>query len=80
MLAKQKELGFDIFTDGELRREGFMSDLVEAVDGFSSSDADARTWKNAQTKSRGNTQPMLDVVTAKIKQKRRLTGHEPRFS
>ena len=50
LLAKQKELGFDIFTDGEVRREGFMSDLVEAVDGFSSSDADARMWTNAQTK------------------------------
>jgi 5-methyltetrahydropteroyltriglutamate--homocysteine methyltransferase len=79
ILAKQKELGFDIFTDGELRREGFMSDLVEAVDGFSSSDADARTWTNAQTKSRGNTQPLLDVVTAKITQKRRLTEYETAF-
>src|SRR5580658_5546727 len=79
LLAKQKELGFEIFTDGEVRREGFMSDLVEAVDGFSSSDADARMWTNAQTKSRGNTQPLLDVVTAKIKQKRRLTEYETSF-
>jgi 5-methyltetrahydropteroyltriglutamate--homocysteine methyltransferase len=79
ILAKQKELGFEIFTDGELRREGFMSDLVEAVDGFSNSDADARTWTNAQTKKDGKTQPLLDVVTAKIKQKRRLTEYETAF-
>jgi 5-methyltetrahydropteroyltriglutamate--homocysteine methyltransferase len=79
LLAKQKELGFDIFTDGEVRREGFMSDLVEAVDGFSNSDADARMWTNAQTKSTGKTQPLLDVVTAKITQKRRLTEYETSF-
>ncbi len=79
IIAKQKELGFNIFTDGELRREGFMSDLVDSVDGFSSSDADARTWTSAQTKKDGKTQPLLDVVTAKITQKRRLTEHEAAF-
>ena len=79
LLDKQKELGFGIFTDGELRREGFMSDLVESVDGFSTSNADARTWTNAQTKQDGKTQPLLDVVTQKITQKRRLTEHETGF-
>ncbi len=79
LLAKQKELGFDIFTDGEVRREGFMSDLVEAVDGFTKSDADGRTWTNAQTKSVGKTQPLFDVVSAKITQKRRLTEYETAF-
>jgi 5-methyltetrahydropteroyltriglutamate--homocysteine methyltransferase len=59
ILAKQKELGFDIFTDGEFRRESFMSDLVDAVDGFSTSDAHARDWK---TSSGTGTQPLLDVV------------------
>jgi 5-methyltetrahydropteroyltriglutamate--homocysteine methyltransferase len=76
ILAKQKELGFDIFTDGEFRREGFMSDLVDAVDGFSTSDADTRTWKSAQGAS---TQPLRDVVTKKITQKRRLTEYEVTF-
>ena len=33
-LAMQKELGFEIFTDGELRRRNFMSELTDAVDGF----------------------------------------------
>jgi 5-methyltetrahydropteroyltriglutamate--homocysteine methyltransferase len=28
VLAKQKELGLEVFTDGELRRRNFMSDLV----------------------------------------------------
>src|ERR1700686_2228422 len=39
VLAKQKELGFRIFTDGEFRRSGFMSDFNDAVDGFDYADA-----------------------------------------
>jgi len=76
VLAKQKELGFDIFTDGEFRRESFMSDLVDAVDGFTTSDADQRTWKTAAGTP---TQPLRDVVTQKISQKRRLTEYEVTF-
>jgi 5-methyltetrahydropteroyltriglutamate--homocysteine methyltransferase len=34
LLAKQKELGFEIFTDGELRRGNFMSGFTDAVEGF----------------------------------------------
>src|SRR6202158_4758502 len=45
VLAKQKELGFEIFTDGELRRRNFMSDLTDAVEGFDFHDAVSRTWK-----------------------------------
>src|SRR5437667_6315108 len=45
VLAKQKELGFEIFTDGELRRRNFMSDLIGAVEGFDTGDAVARSWK-----------------------------------
>lgn len=76
ILAKQKDLGFGIFTDGEFRREGFMSDLVDAVDGFTTSDAHQRDWKSAQGQQ---TQPLRDVVTEKIRQKRRLTAHETTF-
>src|SRR5580692_5202778 len=45
VLQKQKELGFEIFTDGELRRRNFMSDLTDAVEGFDLGDALTRTWK-----------------------------------
>src|ERR1700687_6383672 len=44
VLAKQKELGFEIFTDGELRRRNFMSDLTDAVEGFDLGDAVSRAW------------------------------------
>ena len=39
VLAKQKDLGFEIFTDGELRRRNFMSDFTDAVEGFDFGDA-----------------------------------------
>ena len=45
ILGKQKELGFEIFTDGELRRRNFMSDFTDAVEGFDMDDAVARTWQ-----------------------------------
>ena len=32
VLVKQKELGFGVFTDGELRRSNFMSDFTDAVE------------------------------------------------
>ena len=34
MLEKQKDLGLEVSTDGELRRSNFMSDFTEAVEGF----------------------------------------------
>jgi 5-methyltetrahydropteroyltriglutamate--homocysteine methyltransferase len=76
VLAKQRELGFGIFTDGEFRREGFMSDLVDAVDGFSTGEAHARDWKSSQGVG---TQALRDIVTAKLHQTRRLTEHELGF-
>src|SRR5579862_3899674 len=45
VLAKQKELGFEICTDGELRRRNFMSDFTDAVEGFDLADALSRTWQ-----------------------------------
>src|SRR5436853_1078809 len=75
VLAKQKELGFQIFTDGELRRRNFMSDFTDAVEGFDLSDSLARTWEAAEAKS-ATTIRVAGVVTAKLRQVRPLTGHE----
>ena len=74
VLAKQKELGFEIFTDGELRRRNFMSDFVDAVEGFDLSDSLDRTWEAGEAKSA--TLRVAGVVTNKLKQVRPLTGHE----
>jgi 5-methyltetrahydropteroyltriglutamate--homocysteine methyltransferase len=78
VLAKQKELGFEIFTDGELRRRNFMSDLTDAVEGFDLGDAVARMWK-AQEEGKAADIPVTGIVTAKLRQVRPLTGHELPF-
>ena len=33
-LDKQREIGIDIFSDGELRRGSWLTDMAEAVEGF----------------------------------------------
>src|SRR6202041_2452573 len=45
VLQRQKDLGFRIFTDGEFRRQGFMSDFNDSVEGLDNAEAIARDWK-----------------------------------
>ncbi|MFZ0737465.1 MAG: hypothetical protein WBL70_09010 [Candidatus Acidiferrales bacterium] len=78
VLAKQKELGIEIFTDGELRRRNFMSDFTDAVDGFDMGDAVARNWK-AGEKEKAPVSSVTGIVTSKLRQARPLTGHELPF-
>jgi 5-methyltetrahydropteroyltriglutamate--homocysteine methyltransferase len=78
VLAKQKELGFEIFTDGELRRRNFMSDLTDAVEGFDLGDSLSRTW-NAADEGKAPVSSVTGIVTAKLRQVRPLTGHELPF-
>ena len=77
-IERQKELGFKIFTDGEFRRGNFMSDFNEAVEGIDEGVAVARTW---QTGAGASPRPSMvpGTVVGKIKQTRRLTGHEFAF-
>ena len=81
VLARQKELGFQIFTDGELRRRGFMSDFHESVEGLERVGSVDRTWKDRS--GRSSTDPaggiLLGIVIDRIRQKRRLTKHEVEF-
>jgi 5-methyltetrahydropteroyltriglutamate--homocysteine methyltransferase len=78
VLAKQQELGFGIFTDGELRRRNFMSDFTDAVDGFDMDDTVARAWQ-AGSAGAGAASKVAGVVTRKLRAVRRLTGHELPF-
>lgn len=75
VIEKQKDLGFKIFTDGELRRGNFMSDFNEAVEGIDEGVAVARTW---QTGAGASPRPSMvpGTVVGKIRQTRRLTRHE----
>src|SRR6202034_1612028 len=75
VLAKQKELGFEVFTDGELRRRNFMSDFTDAVEGFDMGDSVSRTWKAGEGKD-ARESSVMGVVTSRLRQVRPLTGHE----
>ena len=72
VLQRQKDLGFKIFSDGELRRTTFMSDFNESVEGVVSGDAVSRQWS-------GQTAGNLGVAAGKIKAKKRMTSHEMEF-
>jgi methionine synthase II (cobalamin-independent) len=78
VLAKQKELGFDVFTDGEFRRSNFMGDFTDAVEGFNFSEGLARTWSGQQPGQRMQG-PVRGIVTEKLRVVRPLTGHELPF-
>lgn len=77
VLTKQQELGLDVFTDGELRRSNFMSDLMDAVEGFDQGDAVARSWQAAAPSSAPSSVP--GVAIARLRPARRLTAHEVPF-
>ncbi len=78
VLARQQELGFAVFTDGELRRRNFMSDFTDAIEGFDHGDAVARTWQVGGTAT-APVSSVTGIVTAKLRQLRRLTAHELPF-
>jgi 5-methyltetrahydropteroyltriglutamate--homocysteine methyltransferase len=77
VLAKQKELGYQIFTDGELRRSTFMSDFVDAVDGFDFGEDSNRPWRSGAAPA--TPMKIAGIVNAKLRGVRRLTGHELPF-
>ncbi len=87
VLQRQKDLGFRIFTDGEFRRVGFMSDFNDSVEGLDNAEAIARDWKiegsgatTVQTTITRRLENRLPgAVVEKIRQKKRLTGHEVAF-
>lgn len=76
MLGKQKELGLEVFTDGELRRRNFMSDFMESVEGIDFGEGLPRSWKG---QAQAAPATVTGVVVSKIRQVRRLTEHEVGF-
>jgi 5-methyltetrahydropteroyltriglutamate--homocysteine methyltransferase len=76
VLERQRDLGFRIFTDGELRRRGFMSDFYESVDGLEDAGSVIRAWKG-QSGAHGDVTGL--VIVRPITQKKRLTRHEVDF-
>jgi 5-methyltetrahydropteroyltriglutamate--homocysteine methyltransferase len=75
LIRRQRETGVDVLTDGELRRRNFMSDFVDAVAGFDTQNAVARTWSGQGT----SVSSVTGIVTSKLRQLAPLTGHEVAF-
>jgi 5-methyltetrahydropteroyltriglutamate--homocysteine methyltransferase len=74
-LALQREVGIDVYTDGELRRSSWQSDLAEAVEGFVPEHI-TRQWRGP---GGGAEASRALVAGARLRQTRRLTGHESGF-
>src|SRR5437667_749318 len=66
VLNKQEQLGFEVFTDGELRRRNFMSDFTDAVEGFDMGDAMARSWKAGEAQD-SSVSKVAGIVTSKLR-------------
>lgn len=82
VLARQKELGFEIFTDGELRRRGFMSDFHDSVEGLDMDGSVARAWHKSgggSSEDPAYASRLTGIVVERIRQKKRLTKHEADF-
>ena len=76
-LEMQDQAGMDVVTDGEYRREAFMSELAEAVDGFAPPEESApmRWFGPGET----STPTRVRIVNGHLTPKRRLTAHETSF-
>src|SRR5690348_1553279 len=55
VLDRQRAAGLGVFTDGELRRAGFMSDFYESVEGLDREGEILRSWSGGSSASIGGT-------------------------
>jgi 5-methyltetrahydropteroyltriglutamate--homocysteine methyltransferase len=77
-IALQETAGFEVVTDGELRRQSFQSQMTAAVEGFGDVEMDAFLWgdwydaKGVYRKAR----PRKIGATGKLFRRRSLSAHE----
>jgi 5-methyltetrahydropteroyltriglutamate--homocysteine methyltransferase len=74
-LARQRAIGLDILSDGEMRRGSWLTDMADAVEGFVP-DRVALEWKGPGGGTEGST---AQVVGARLHKARNLTSHELPF-
>ena len=75
VLAMQREVGLDIFMDGELRRRSWLSDMAEAVEGF----VGHRSVLHWRGPGGGPEHTTARMVGGKLRPLRHLTEHELPF-
>lgn len=71
-LRKQRDIGLDILSDGEMRRGSWLTDMADAVDGFVRQKV-MLDWKGPGGGMEAST---ANAVGAKLRKTRKLTGHE----
>src|SRR3984957_15791469 len=74
-LEKQRAIGIDILSDGEMRRGSWLTDMADAVEGFVP-DKVLLDWKGPGGGSEGST---ASVAGGKLRKLRKMTGHEVPF-
>ena len=78
VVALQEDVGLEVVTDGEMRRDSFQSQMTAAVEGFSEHDLDAFLWGEWHSHELGDwsvARPELRVVS-KLKRRRFLSARE----
>jgi 5-methyltetrahydropteroyltriglutamate--homocysteine methyltransferase len=71
-VQKQRDIGLDILSDGEMRRGSWLTDMAEAVDGFVRQKV-MLDWKGP---GGGREASSANAVGAKLHKARKLTGRE----
>jgi 5-methyltetrahydropteroyltriglutamate--homocysteine methyltransferase len=71
-VQKQRDIGLDILSDGEMRRGSWLTDMADAVDGFVREKV-MMDWKGPGGGLEAST---ANAVGAELRKVRKLTGHE----
>lgn len=71
-LEKQRSIGLDVLSDGEMRRGSWLTDMADAVEGFVSQKV-MLEWKGPGGGAEGTT---AQSAGAKLRKARKLTAHE----
>ena len=82
-LDRQRAAGLQIFTDGEFRRAGFMSDFYESVEGLDRGGEVQRSWTGASARVGGTSGVAsggaAGIAVEKVRQTKPLTSAELDF-
>jgi 5-methyltetrahydropteroyltriglutamate--homocysteine methyltransferase len=89
-LDLQKQVGIEVFSDGEYRRASWAADFADAMDGYVAADPPIPfVWRLADGSERAPEETMRDIRTVagqgsrvigeRLRQRRRLTAHESAF-
>jgi 5-methyltetrahydropteroyltriglutamate--homocysteine methyltransferase len=71
-VARQRDIGLDVYADGEMRRASWLTEMAESVDGFEAESV-LLEWHGP---GGGVEKTTAKIVGSRLRKRRRLTGHE----